>query len=165
MSSNLLRFLLLVSLPFMVPRSTGSVEKPHTPLRAPTYYIAARVTYDGDPNELRVAGASNLPTGARLSIHVSRFVGEGGSTINQDATAVIDREGFFDVSVHPMKGNTFQHNLACDIVFMARTYPPQPASVLDVVGTHGERLGFPKNPQTEVSSGENYVLSELVHVP
>ena len=121
---NSLRILLLVLLPFIVPRGTADVREPPESLRAPTYYIAARVTYDGDPNELCVVGASNLLPGASLSIHVSRLIGEGGSRINQDATAVIGREGFFEVSVHPMKGNTFQHNLACDIVFMTHTNPP-----------------------------------------
>jgi len=161
-SVNPPRLLSLISLLFIVP---GGIQTEPKSLRAPTYYIATRVTYDGDPNEMRVVGASNLPPGASLSVHVYRFIGEGGSRINENASAVVGKEGLFEVTLHPISGNKFQHNLACDVVFMTQTNPPQPASVLAVVGTHGEQLGFPKNPQTGVVSGENYVLSELVHVP
>lgn len=134
-------------------------------LWAPTYYIAAKATYDGDPNGLRIAGASNLPQGARLSVYVSRYMGEGSHAINESATAIVDRGGFFEVTLHPTKGNKFEHNLACDIGFATHTDPPQPPSVLRIVGSHGEHLGFPKNPQVGVMSGDNYTLNELVHVP
>jgi hypothetical protein len=145
--------------------AANTVSTPESRLWAPTYYIAAKVTFDGDPNKLLVAGASNLPTGAWLDVSVYRYMGEGGIQINQSATAVVGKEGFFEATLHPTKGNSFQHNLACNIVFATRTEPPQPLSVLRVVGTHGEHLGFPKNPQTGLMSGNNFYLDDLVHVP
>ena len=144
---------------------TSTVSAQRTRLSAPTYYIAARGTYDGGPGELYVVGASNLPFGARLYLNVYRYIGEGGNAINESASAVISKGGFFEVTLHPTKGSQFQHNLVCDIIFSTRTDPPQPFSVLQVVGNHGEHLGFPKNPQVEVMSGENFTLLERIHVP
>ena len=140
------------------------MSAPRTRLWAPTYYIAARGTYDG-PDELYLVGATNLPVGARLYLNVYRYIGEGGSAINEGASAVVGKEGFFEGTLRPTKGNQFQHNLVCDIVFVTRTDPPQPPSVLQVVGSHGEHLGFPKNPQVEVMSGENFALIGRIHVP
>lgn len=151
-----------VSLVLVAAPTTGAADQR---LWAPTYYIAAKVTYDGDPNELRVAGTSNLPEGASLSLYISRYMGEGSYAINERAGAVVDKKGFFETTLHPTKGNKFQHNLVCDISFATHTDPPQPPSVLRVVGTHGEQLGFPKNPQVGVMSGENFVLNDLVYVP
>jgi hypothetical protein len=150
---------------FSLAGAAGTATDPGTKqLAAPTYYIAARVRYDGDPNKLRVIGASNLPSGARLLVNVYRYIGEGGKPLSESAGAVLDSHGFFETSVHPTKGNKFEHNLACDVLFMPYSNPPQPQSVLQIVGSHGEHLGFPKNPQVEVTSG-NYNLDELVHVP
>lgn len=165
MRSDSFRVLLLTSLCLLVGGVTSTVSAPQRRLWAPTYYIAARVTYDGRPGELHVLGASNLPAGASVSLFVSRFMGEGSSTINESATAVVGKEGLFEATLHPTKGNKFEHNLVCDIVFATLTDPPQPPSVLQVVGNRGEHLGFPKNPQVTVMSGENFTLSELVHVP
>jgi hypothetical protein len=157
--------LLLLSLWMPAGGVISTVSAPRTRLWAPTYYIAARGTYDGRPDELRVVGASNLPTGARLYLNVDRYIGEGGNAINESASAVIGEGGLFETTLHPTKGNQFQHNLVCDIGFATRTDPPQPASVLRVVGNRGEQLGFPKNPQVEVMSGENFTLIERIHVP
>jgi hypothetical protein len=157
--------LLLLSLCLLVGGVTSTISAPRTHLWAPTYYIAARGTYDGRPDELYVVGASNLPIGARVYLNVYRYIGEGGSTINEGASAVIGNGGFFEATLHPTKGNQFQHNLVCDIAFATHTDPSQPPSVLQVVGNHGEHLGFPKNPQVEVTSGENFALVERIHVP
>jgi hypothetical protein len=134
-------------------------------LWASTYYIAAKVTYDGRPEQLHVVGASNLPIGARLDLKVYSHIGEGGDVISEDATAVVGKRGFFEATLHPLKGNRFEHNLVCDIVFATYTVPAQPPSVLQIVGSHGEHLGFPKNPQVEVVSGERFLLHDLAHVP
>jgi hypothetical protein len=157
--------LLLVSFCLLVGGVARTVPAPQTRLWAPTYYIAAKATYDGRPDELYVLGASNLPKGARLHLNVYRYIGEGGSAINEGASAVVGEGGFFEANLHPTKGNQFQHNLVCDIVFATLTDPRQPSSVLQVVGNHGEHLGFPKNPQVEVTSGENFVLIERIHIP
>jgi len=157
--------LLLLGLCPLAGGVTSTVSAPRTRLSAPTFYIAARGTYDGRPDELDVVGASNLPVGARLYLNVYRYIGEGGKAINESASAVVGKRGFFEATLHPTKGNQFQHNLVCDIMFATRTEPPQPFSVLEVVGNHGEHLGFPKNPQVEVMSGENFTLIERIHVP
>jgi hypothetical protein len=142
-----------------------TVPPPQTRLWAPTYYIAAKATYDGRPDQLYVVGASNLPTGARLYLNVYRYIGEGGSAINERVSAVVGNGGFFEANLHPTKGNQFDHNLVCDIVFATLTDPSQAPSVLKVVGKHGEHLGFPKNPQVEVMSGENFTLIDRIHIP
>jgi hypothetical protein len=157
--------LLLVSLCLLVGGVARTVPAPQARLWAPTYYIVAKATYDGRPDELYVVGASNLPNGARLYLNVYRYIGEGGNAINEGASAVVGKGGFFEASLHPTKGNQFQHNLVCDIVFATLSNPPQPPSVLQVVGKHGEKLGFPKNPQVEVMSGENFTLIERIHIP
>jgi hypothetical protein len=141
-----------------------TVAAPQMRLWAPTYYIAASAKYGGLPDELHVVGASNLPTGARLYVNVYRYIGQGGSKINESASVVVGEGGFFEVNLHPTKGNQFKDNLSCEIVFATVTDPPQPPSVLQAVGKRGEKLGFPKNPQAEVASG-NFVLSDLIHVP
>ncbi len=160
-----LRVLLLASLCLLVGGVARTVPAPQARLSAPTYYIAARAAYDGRPDALYVVGASNLPSGARLHLIVYRYIGEGGNAINEGASAVVDEDGFFEVNLHPAKGSQFQHNLVCDIVFATVTDPPQPPSVLQVVGKHGEKLGFPKNPQVEVLSGDRFLLVDRIHVP
>lgn len=157
--------LLLLSLSLLVGGVTSTISAPRTHLWAPTYYIAATAKYDGRPDQLYVVGASNLPQGSSLSLFVSRSMGEGSYKINESAAAIVGEDGFFEATLHPTKGNQFDHNLVCDIVFATRTEPPQLPSVLRVVGNHGEHLGFPKNPQVEVMSGENFTLSDLIHVP
>jgi hypothetical protein len=134
-------------------------------LWAPTYYIAAKATFDGRPDEIYVVGASNLPTGARLYLNIYRYIGEGGNAINESASTVVGNGGFFEAKLHPTHGNQFQHNLVCDVVFATVTDPPQPPSALQVVGKRGERLGFPRNPQVEVTSGETFTLVERIHIP
>ena len=71
--------LLLLSLCVLVGGVTSMVSAPRTRLWAPTYYIAARGTYDGRPDELYVVGASNLPIGARLYLNVYRYIGAGAT--------------------------------------------------------------------------------------
>jgi hypothetical protein len=159
------RILLPLILYLLVGGVESTVSGQQGQLLAPTYYIAARVTYDGRPEQLYVVGASNLPFGARLDLQVYRHIGEGGDVISEDATAVVGKGGFFDATLHPLKGNRFEHNLVCQIVFATYAVPPQPPSVLRIVGSRGEHLGFPKNPQVEVVSGERFLLSDLVHVP
>jgi hypothetical protein len=158
--------LLFLGSPFFVIDSAGGpLPAQQTRLWAPTYYIAAKATYDGRPDELYVVGVSNLPYGARLYLNVYHYIGENGDAINESASTIVGKGGFFEANLHPTKGNQFQHNLVCDIVFATFTDPPQPPSVLQVVGKHGEHLGFPKNPQVEALSGERFTLIDRIHVP
>src|ERR1700680_4519193 len=138
-------------------------------LTAPTYYIAARAE-----NELQshvdVQGATNLPPGARLVVSGDDFVGEGASSLTEQACPVVGQNGFFKVSLYPKEGKQFKRGMVCSIVFM-RTYPQQTASVLTMVGgTHGTALPAPSteighNPQASVSSGEHWYLFDRVYVP
>lgn len=155
--------LLLLSLGLLV--GVTSTVSAQIRLSAPTYYIAAKGRYDGRPDELHVVGASNLPVGARLYLNVYRYIGEGGDAINESASTIVGKSGFFEANLHPTKGNQFQHNLVCDIVFASVADPPQPPSVLRVVGKHGEHLGFPRNPQVEAMSGENFTIMDRIHIP
>jgi hypothetical protein len=83
--------------------------------------------------------------------------------MSEEASASVGTDGLFEVNLHAMRGIVFRPNLACDLVFMP-TFPKQPASVLMIVGKHGEHLDFPKNPQTRVGSGDNYYLVSSIHV-
>ena len=157
------RIPLLIVLCLLGVDATVSGQQGH--LLAPTYYIAARATYDGLPEQLYVIGVSNLPFGARLDLKVYKYIGDGGDVISADATAIVGKGGFFETTLHPLKGNRFDHNLVCDIVFATDAVTRQPTSVLQIVGSHGEHLGFPKNPQVDVVSGERFLLSDLIHVP
>lgn len=159
------RSLFLATLCLVTGTAGRPLPMPQTRLSAPTYYIAAKATYDGRRDELYLVGASNLPHGARLYLNVYRYIGEGGDAINQSASTIVGKSGFFEANLHPTKGNQFQHNLVCDIVFPSVTDPPQPSSVLQAVGKRGEHLGFPKNPQVEVLSGEHFILVDRIHVP
>jgi hypothetical protein len=85
--------------------------------------------------------------------------------MNESASTVVGKGGFFEAKLHPIRGNQFQHNLVCDVVFATLTDPPQPPSVLQAVGKRGERLGFPRNPQVEVTSEETFTLVERIHIP
>jgi len=144
--------------------STGlSVPDCSRPLAAPTYYIAAKASFDSGSQKIGIAGTTNLPVGALLMVNIADYIGEGSHTFNDPATAAVGKDGFFFMSVSPKKGMSFHRNLICDIGFMAN-YPQQPATVIREVGRKGERLGFAKNPQSGVLSGENHYLSTVTVV-
>jgi hypothetical protein len=132
-------------------------------LSAATYYIATNPDWKGLPDQMLIDGASNLPPGSRLGIDILDFVGQGSSSLNEDAVATVDDQGFFQATLKAKPGSQFRHNLVCNVVFMT-TYPRQEPTVLQIVGRSGENLGFPKNPQARVISG-GYYLSEMTHVP
>src|SRR6266568_6029832 len=135
----------------------GTITRKTWKLTAPTYYIAARVRYDGDPDELRVQGASNLPTGSRLTINILDFLREGSTILGKNEITSVGEDGFFEVTVRPLKGLAFRPNIVCEIGFSPE-YPAQPASVIQVVGKQGEHLGSPKNPQWGVQHNNHYSL-------
>jgi hypothetical protein len=133
------------------------------PTKPPTIYLVAKADYGGDPSSLSVRGATNLPYRSLLVIYVYDSIGQGSRTLNIEAIVQVPRDGFFETTVKAAPGQRFRHNMVCDVSFSAK-YPHQDKSVLAVVGSEGERLGFPKNPQVEQQSGE-YSLGELIHVP
>jgi hypothetical protein len=76
----------------------------------------------------------------------------------------VGKGGFFEVRLKPNTGSRFKHNLVCDIGFMT-DFPSQDEAVLEMIGLHGEQLGFPANPQARAGSGERYSLEDTIHVP
>lgn len=133
------------------------------PFTAPTFYIAASVKYGIYPTTLDVKGASNLPPGSRLTVELADFVGENSSILSEDQTAVVNKDGFFAVTLKLLKGKHFKDNMVCHISFITN-FPAQDPSVLRIVGKHGELLGIENNPQVQKNSG-GYYLEEDVHIP
>lgn len=131
-------------------------------LTAPTYYIAARATYDSDPKALEVRGVSNLPAGSIFAIDAYDNFGERSRQLSERKDVTVGPDGFFDVTLSAAAGYSFRHNIVCEISFMIG--PEQPASVRQVVGKHGEHLGYPENPLAYVASGDEEHLEVLVYV-
>lgn len=133
-------------------------------LTAPTYYIAASAKLV-DSDEVYLRGDSSLPMGAVLDVIVYQYMGQGSERISDRIATSVDEDGFFTARLHPMAGKHFADNYVCYISFGPQGDPEQPKSVIQAVGRHGERLGFPKNPQVTVASGNNYGLADVVHIP
>ena len=131
-------------------------------LSAPTYYIAANAEYR-DSERIRLRGASNLPTGAELVVEVQNYVGEGSQILSVRALPRVGKDGFFEATLAPLPKLQFKHNIVCLVSFFPND-PGQDATVTRIVGKHGEKLGFPKNPQTNIVSGDNVYLSAAIHV-
>lgn len=151
---------LTVMLAIAVPLSSQSQSRKN--LGAPTYYIAAKAEYR-DSHEIWLRGASNFPAGAVLVADVLNYVGEGSQKLGMRALPRVGKDGFFEATLTPQKNMEFKHNIVC-LVSFGLDYPDQDASVKLTVGIHGERLGFPKNPQTNIGSGERVYLMAAVHV-
>ena len=125
------------------------------------FYIASRAQLV-EPEEISVRGISNLPAKSVLSIRVYDFVGQGSDQKSVEVVVTLSKSGFFEASVAAAPGKKFGPNMVCAVAFDTSTQ--KNPSVLSAVGRHGEKLGFPKNPQVEQYS-EGYYLAELVHVP
>lgn len=125
------------------------------------FYIASRAQLV-DPEEISVRGVSNLPAKSVLSIRVYDFVGQGSDQKSVEVLVTLSKGGFFEASIAAAPGKKFGPNMVCHVVFHPSNQ--KPSSVLSAVGSKGEKLGFPKDPQVEQYSG-GYYLSELVHVP
>jgi hypothetical protein len=123
------------------------------------YYILTKAKL-ATPSDVLVLGASNLPSGAVLTIYISNFVGEGSRIFGGGPrAAVVGKDGLFTATIHVRKGLAFRTNMVCDTVFGPFS-PAQPKSVLKVVGASGQRLGTPAtNPQIQ---GPPYPSSETL---
>jgi len=139
-----------------------SQTKPRHNLTAPTYYIAAAAEYR-HPGEIWLRGASNLPAGAILVVNVQNYSGEGSQILSVRALPKVGKDGFFEATLAPLPKMQFKRNVVCLVSFFPKI-PDQDASVIGEVGRHGEQLGFPKNPQAYIQSGDNVYLSAAVHV-
>jgi hypothetical protein len=133
-------------------------------LTAPSFYIAASGEYNKYSTNLDVKGASNLPPGSRLSVTLSDFVGFASTILSEDTIAVLNKDGFFQVTLKPLHGKQFKRNMVCEISFDPNAVR-QDASVLKITGTKGELLGIDNNPQIGKKSGENYYLRAFVQIP
>lgn len=131
-------------------------------LGAPTYYIAANAEYRHS-QEIWLRGTSNLPAGAVLVVDVKNYVGEGGQVLSVRALPKVGKDGFFEATLLPLQKQQFKHNVVC-LVSFSPDYPDQDTTVTAAVGKHGEQLGFPKNPQANIGSGERVYLMAAVHV-
>ena len=136
--------------------------KPRRSLTAPTYYLAANAEYR-HAEQIWLRGASNLPAGAVLVVDVQDYVGEGSQTLSVRALPKVGNDGFFEATLAPLPKMQFKHNIVCLVSFFPN-FPDQDATVTGIVGKRGEQLGFPKNPQAYVHSGENVYLRTAIHV-
>lgn len=131
-------------------------------LGAPTYYIAASAEYR-DSHEIWLGGSSNLPAGAVLVVDVQNYVGERSQMLSVRVLPRVGKDGFFEATLTPQPKMEFKHNIVC-LVSFSPDYPDQDAAVKAAVGKHGEQLGFPKNPQANIGSGDRVSLMAAVHV-
>jgi hypothetical protein len=139
-----------------------SQTKPRRSLTAPTCYIAANAEYR-HAEEIWLRGASNLPAGAILVVDVQNYVGEGSQILDVRALPKVGKDGFFEATLAPLPKMQFKHNVVCLVSFFPNS-PDQDPTVTGTVGRHGEQLGFPKNPQAYVHSGDNVYLGAAIHV-
>jgi hypothetical protein len=135
-----------------------------TNLSSPTFYIAASGEYNKFGTTLPVKGVSNLPAGSRLVVRLYDYVGYQSTVLSEDAQVVLDKGGFFEVTLKPREGKRFKDNMVCEILF-STNFIQQDAAVLKIVGKKGELLGIENNPQVKKQSGDNYYLEALVHIP
>lgn len=127
------------------------------------YYIQTKATLEGD-EFVEVIGATNLPAGALLLLHIYDYLGEGSQILSEEITATVDRHGLFRAEIHAKKGRKFRANLVCHVLFMPN-YPNQLKSLLAIVGPRGEHLySGSYNPQLGQGSGEHYYLEDLTVV-
>ena len=147
---------------FVVAAMLFSQTQPRGGLRAPTYYIAGNAEYRSS-DTIWLRGASNLPTGSELVVDVQNYVGEGSESLAARALPRLGEDGFFEATLTPLLKMKFTHNIVCLVSFFPNI-PAQNPTVTKAVGKHGEKLGFPKNPQTNIISGENVYLSAAIHV-
>jgi hypothetical protein len=96
-------------------------------------------------------------------VDVQNYVGEGSQTLSAMALPRVGKDGFFEATLTPLPKMQFKHNIVCLVSFSPH-YPEQDPTVTTTVGKHGEQLGFPKNPQTAIVSGERVYLMLAIHV-
>lgn len=156
-SSIVLCIALFLQGPRLATQASGET-KSLRPLTAPTYYIAAEVR-ECYTDKIILRGTSNLPEGSLIDIKVSDFDGSGWKDYSPAVSAHLDKSGYFSAEVTPSPKLTFRNNLVAT-VFFSPGYDKQPATVLSVVGRHGENLGEPTNPQAgHMSGGYSYLLT------
>jgi len=145
-----------------IAAALSSQTKSHRSLTAPTYYIAADAEYR-HAEQIWLRGASNLPAGAVLVVDVQNYVGKGSQILSVRALPKVGKDGLFEATLAPLPKMQFKHSVVCLVSFFPN-FPDQDVTVTGTVGRHGERLGFPKNPQAYVHSGDDVYLAAAIHV-
>jgi hypothetical protein len=154
---------LLIGAPVGLSRQVPSSRAP----AAPTFYLVVEAR-TCDPDDIKISGASNLPSGALILLQVSDFDEDGWKDYSDPIYISLKENGLFEEIVHPKAGQKFHRNLMAQAYFSPVYVPPkrsQPASVLKIVGTKGQHLGGLDNPQVGQLSGNNYYLWTLARVP
>jgi len=96
-------------------------------------------------------------------VTLSDFIGIKSSILSEDAVVVLNKDGFFAVTLKPLQGKQFKDNMVCDISLNPNAVRQDP-DVLKIVGKKGELLGIENNPQVHKNSG-GYYLQAIVHIP
>jgi len=132
------------------------------------YYITTKAMLI-DPEVVSIFGASNLPPGSVLLVYIYDYIGEGSKVFNEETRVRMGEDGLFKVTIQPKEGlkffgpalnailrgelvrpkdaSDFGRSMVCSVSF-SPNYPPQPESVIKVVGDAGENLGSnATNPQ------------------
>jgi hypothetical protein len=141
-----------------------SEAQPAKTMAAPTFYLAASGEYGRYSPTLTLKGASNLPPGSKLTVHLDDFIGYKSTALSEEAVVTLPESGLFEVTLKPQTGKIFKQNMVCDISFIPHGVLPQEAGVLKITGKNGESLGIGTNPQIGKNSG-GYYLQAFVHIP
>lgn len=147
---------------FVVGSAQSSNAQAEAPLKAPTYYLAAR-TANCTQHEIKIVGATNIPPGAIVLINVTEFFEDGWKDASANYYATVHERGSFEATVKANANTNFHRNLVARVVF-GPAYHPQPTGVLTIVGRRGERLALNDNPQLGQPSGENYSIETIARV-
>lgn len=119
------------------------------------FFIAIGYARLQSPDEAYIYGATNLPSGSVLTVMCDDFIGQGSHIVSKDTTVTVAQNGLFHVSVASKQSHEFKSNMICSVAFHAWD---QPAAVLKITGSHGERLGrVTTNSQVGIYSGGQYL--------
>jgi hypothetical protein len=113
--------------------------------------------------EMKVVGATNLPSGAVILVSVTEFFQDGWKDYSEYYYATVDERGSFTTTVKGKTNMGFHRNLVARVVF-GPVYHQQPPGVLAAVGQRGERLGAWDNPQLGQVSGQNFYIERISRV-
>ena len=132
---------------------SASVAQKRESLPAPTYYISIRAQHSHD-QVIRVRGASNLPSGARVSLRVVVMNNDARKDSSENTCVAIDDKGLFDQEIRLSEGQPYRSDLLVTATFLPNECK-QNARVLQMLGSHGEFLGHDSHRVTmdEVENG------------
>lgn len=129
-------------------------------LSAPGYYISVQATLSyGDV--IRVRGASNLPVGSSIELKVEKINGGPWQDYSKSVCVMVNTKGLFDQDVRLLPNTTYRSDLFIAANFSTNGRCKQNPAVLQIVGSHGERLGNDKSVSMEaVERGETTGMTD-----